>query len=56
MSLRIQRKDGQRSQTCFWKFVMKRKPWDLRRRGQGGLAVFMFLSDARLKPVDEVSV
>lgn len=44
----------QHSETCFWKFVMKRKHWDLRRGGQGGLAVYMILSNARVKQVDEV--
>lgn len=61
VSSRIRRKDGQRSVTCLWKFVMKRKHWDPRRPGQarpgqGGLAVYMFLSNARLKQVDEVRV
>lgn len=31
----IQGKDGQQNETCFWKFVMKRKHWDRRPRGPG---------------------
>lgn len=42
------------SETCFWKFVMKRKHWDPRRGGWGELAVYMFLSNVRLKQVDDV--
>lgn len=35
----------QHNETCFW---------DPRRGGQGRLAVYMVLSNARLKQVDEV--